>query len=73
MRVLTTVAGVVLTLAGVVLLFIPGPGIPLIIVGLALLGRTIPAVKRLEEKLRRKISRREHTGEEVPPERPILS
>jgi hypothetical protein len=49
--------GVVLTLAGIFFLVVPGPGIPILLVGLALLAQTSATVARLldrsEVKLRR--------------------
>lgn len=50
-------AGAVLTLVGVFFLAVPGPGVPILLVGLALLAQTSAAVARgldrAEVKLRR--------------------
>ena len=56
-RCLFTCAGVVLTLVGVFFLVAPGPGLPILVVGLALLAQTSAGVARgldrAEVKLRR--------------------
>ena len=56
-RCLWICAGVVLTLVGVFFLVVPGPGIPILLIGLALLAQTSAAVARgldrAEVKLRR--------------------
>jgi uncharacterized protein (TIGR02611 family) len=48
-RVAVLVAGSVLLLAGIVLLVLPGPGIPLIFAGLAVLGTQLPWARRTHE------------------------
>ena len=45
------VIGLVLMLGGAVLLVIPGPGVPLLIGGLALLGREFHWARRMNEWL----------------------
>jgi hypothetical protein len=55
MKIVLLVGGVLLTLAGLALCALPGPGIPLVIAGLAMLGQVIPAVKKLEEKARKRM------------------
>lgn len=46
------VVGGSLTLVGIVLLVVPGPGIPLIIAGLAILSPEFPWARRQRERLR---------------------
>lgn len=45
--------GSAVTLVGVALLVLPGPGIVTIGVGLNILGREIPAARRLLDRVRR--------------------
>ncbi|MDX1691235.1 MAG: PGPGW domain-containing protein [Acidimicrobiia bacterium] len=52
-RVTTIVTGSAVTLVGVALLVLPGPGIVTIGVGLNILGREIPAARRLLDRVRR--------------------
>jgi hypothetical protein len=54
----TLVGGVLLTLAGVALLVLPGPGIPLLIAGLVLLSREIPAVAKLADRAKEHVRKR---------------
>jgi hypothetical protein len=60
--------GYALLVVGGMLLVLPGPGLPLIIAGLALLERDAPWARRLrvriQERLRR-LGRREHRSEAV--------
>jgi hypothetical protein len=51
-RVLLGVAGVSLLLVGLALLVLPGPGLLLVLAGLIVLGRAVPAVSRFEEPVR---------------------
>lgn len=51
-RVLLGAAGTVLVLVGLALLVLPGPGLLLVLAGLILLGRAVPAVARFEEPVR---------------------
>lgn len=53
-RVLLGGAGGVLLLVGVALLVLPGPGMLLVLAGLVLLSRALPAVARFEEPVRTK-------------------
>ena len=46
------VAGTVLLVVGIALLVLPGPGIPLVVAGLALLGTQFPWARRALEWLR---------------------
>lgn len=48
-RVAVVVAGSILLLAGIALLVLPGPGIPLIFAGLAVLGTQLPWARRAHE------------------------
>jgi hypothetical protein len=57
-RVGTLAAGWTLLLAGTVLLVLPGPGIPLMLAGLALLGRELAWARKLRERIQAKIFRR---------------
>jgi uncharacterized protein (TIGR02611 family) len=50
-RVAVLVGGSLLLLAGIVLLVLPGPGIPLIFAGLAVLGTQLPWARRIHEWL----------------------
>jgi len=54
------VLGIVLLAAGVVLLFIPGPGIPLIIFGVALLGSHSKRLSTLMDRAEPALRRRAH-------------
>lgn len=49
------VFGTVLLVVGIALLVLPGPGIPLIIAGLALLGTQFPWARRALEWLRARV------------------
>jgi hypothetical protein len=51
-RVLLATAGGLLVLVGVALLVLPGPGLLLVLAGLVLLSRAVPAVARLVEPVR---------------------
>lgn len=44
-------AGWALLVVGGLLLVLPGPGIPLVLVGLALLSRDVPWARRLRERV----------------------
>jgi hypothetical protein len=79
-KVLLVAGGALVVLAGVALLFLPGPGIPLIIAGLAMIGQVVPSVRRLERKLRDRARRAlgRDGGRQPEPavkssERPLLS
>ena len=48
---LRIVGGSTTTLAGVALLVLPGPGIPLLILGLGILAKDIPVAARLHGKV----------------------
>lgn len=50
-RVIVTIAGVSLICIGVLLLVLPGPGILLILAGLAVLGTEFAFVRRWKESL----------------------
>jgi len=50
-KVAVAVGGVVLILAGVVMLVIPGPGLVAIAAGLGLLGTEFPAARRISLRL----------------------
>ncbi|GAA2440105.1 hypothetical protein GCM10010191_64460 [Actinomadura vinacea] len=45
------VGGVVLILAGIVMMVLPGPGVVAILAGLGLLGTEFPAARRVSERL----------------------
>ncbi|MQY08030.1 PGPGW domain-containing protein [Actinomadura macrotermitis] len=45
------VAGVLLILAGIVMMVLPGPGVVAILAGLGLLGTEFPAARRVSDKL----------------------
>ncbi len=47
-RAVTLATGYALVLVGGVLFFLPGPGLPLVLAGLALLGRELPWARRLQ-------------------------
>jgi hypothetical protein len=55
--VLVTVAGMVILLVGVVLLFAPGPGTVVIIAGLAVLGSEFEPPRRWVQSLRQRARR----------------
>lgn len=54
-RVLVIALGSVLLAAGLALMVLPGPGIPLIFLGLTVLSWEFPAAKRLLYKIKSKI------------------
>jgi hypothetical protein len=56
-RILRLAAGWVLLVTGGVLLVLPGPGIPLVLAGLALLARDVPWAKRLQATVRERWER----------------
>lgn len=56
-RYATLAAGWTLLAAGGALLVLPGPGIPLVLGGLALLGREAPWARRAQERLRARLLR----------------
>lgn len=51
-RVVLATLGTVILLVGVALLVLPGPGLLLVLAGLVVLGRAVPAVSRFEEPVR---------------------
>ncbi|SEO48747.1 PGPGW domain-containing protein [Actinacidiphila rubida] len=51
-RVALATAGTLVLLLGVALLVLPGPGTLLVLAGLVILGRAVPAVSRFEEPVR---------------------
>jgi len=51
-RVVLGTVGTVVLLVGVALLVLPGPGLLLVLAGLVILGRAVPAVSRFEEPVR---------------------
>ncbi|GAA2097030.1 PGPGW domain-containing protein [Actinomadura alba] len=50
-KVVVAVTGVVVILAGVVMMVLPGPGVVAILAGLGLLGTEFPAARRVSERL----------------------
>jgi hypothetical protein len=50
-RILRVAAGGSLLVVGALLLVLPGPGIPLLVLGLALLSRDVPWARRARERL----------------------
>jgi hypothetical protein len=46
------VAATALLVVGLVLMVIPGPGIPFVLAGLALAGKDFPFARRAQEKIR---------------------
>jgi uncharacterized protein (TIGR02611 family) len=50
-KVVVAVVGVVVILAGVVMMVLPGPGVAAILAGLGLLGTEFPAARRVSERL----------------------
>lgn len=74
-KTLLLLVGGALTLAGVVLLVVPGPGIPLILAGLAVLSPEFPWARRQRNRLRnaaRLVWQRGRTEIEDPPEQSEL-
>jgi len=55
---LRRVAGWAALVAGAALLVLPGPGLPLMALGLALLSRDVPWARRLRERLQDRLPRR---------------
>ena len=67
-------AGAFVTLLGIAMLVLPGPGILTMIVGLNLLGREIPAAQRLVARLRRRAGvADEEATPDAPPSPPAES
>ncbi len=69
-------AGWALLGAGAALLVLPGPGIPVVLAGLVLLGRERPWARRLHQRVRREVAqaiarvrRRARTRTVLPPGR----
>ena len=63
-------SGYALLVVGGMLLVLPGPGLPLIIAGLALLERDAPWARRLRVRIQERLRRfrgRAHRAEAVPP------
>jgi uncharacterized protein (TIGR02611 family) len=58
-RAAVTVIGILVLLVGAVLLVIPGPGIIVILLGIAILSIEYPWAKRVIEWLRAKLRRRQ--------------
>ncbi|HQR29275.1 MAG TPA: PGPGW domain-containing protein [Anaeromyxobacteraceae bacterium] len=56
-RTVRVAAGWALLVVGVLLLVLPGPGIPLLVLGLALLSRDVPWARRLRERVVERLSR----------------
>jgi hypothetical protein len=54
-RIARIAAGSLVTLAGVVMLVLPGPGLVVIALGLALLAQDVPFARRLLDKVRARI------------------
>jgi hypothetical protein len=50
-RTLRVAAGWSLLVVGALLVVLPGPGIPLLVLGLALLSRDVPWARRLRERV----------------------
>ena len=57
-RALRLAAGSALLITGGALLVLPGPGIPLVLAGLALLARDLPWARRLQATVRERWERR---------------
>lgn len=56
-RIAVEAAGWTLCAVGFTLLFLPGPGLPLLVAGLALLGRERPSAARLLERIQQRFAR----------------
>jgi hypothetical protein len=54
-RIARVLAGTLVTLAGVAMLVLPGPGLVVIALGLALLAQDVPFARRLLDKVRARI------------------
>ncbi|XVQ15441.1 PGPGW domain-containing protein [Spirillospora sp. CA-255316] len=50
-KIAVAVGGVLLILAGIVMMVLPGPGVVAILAGLGLLGTEFPAARRVSERL----------------------
>jgi len=68
-RYATLSAGWALLAVGAVLLVLPGPGFPLVLGGLALLGREVTWARRLRRRLQAKILRQPQPAATPPPMR----
>lgn len=69
-RAATLVAGWLLLVSGTVLLVLPGPGLLLILGGLALLGRELVWARSLRQRIETMVPRR-HRREPAPEDRPL--
>lgn len=58
-RVARIAGGTGLVIAGVLMLVLPGPGIITVLAGLALLAKDVPALARLEGRIRERFVRKE--------------
>ena len=56
-RILRVTAGMIMLIAGVIMLVLPGPGIVTIVAALALLARDVPAAARLKDWVKQKFAR----------------
>jgi uncharacterized protein (TIGR02611 family) len=59
-RVFLIVAGFTLLLLGIIMVFTPGPGTPVILLGLGLLAAEFVWARRLMERIKREITRRKN-------------
>ncbi|GAA4881338.1 PGPGW domain-containing protein [Saccharopolyspora cebuensis] len=66
-RVVLTVVGSVLLLAGVALLVLPGPGLLLVLAGLITLAETFPTLERYIEPVRRRALKAAEDSVATPP------
>jgi len=62
-RIVHIAGGVILVLAGIVMLALPGPGILTIAAGVLLLAKDVPAAERLVAWAKPKLVRGEGTGD----------
>jgi Flp pilus assembly protein TadB len=65
-RYATLAAGWTLLVVGVALLVLPGPGVPLIIAGLAVLGREVEWARRLRTRIEERFARFRRRGQRAP-------
>jgi UPF0716 family protein affecting phage T7 exclusion len=64
-RILTLLGGGLLIIAGLALLVLPGPGLPLVAIGIMMLASEVPAVRRWLDKLIQRLPISEKKKEKI--------
>ncbi len=66
-RVLLIGAGFVILALGTLMLFLPGPGLLFVLVGLGILARELPWARYILIKLKKRIRRKKSQAPDMPP------